>query len=84
MQSLWAVHIQAFYQNLWAAECDTWETLCLLRRAAQEGDRKGFDHQICPPRRGKTPRSLKTLPHLQSFMTAWDELVQDVEADSRR
>lgn len=47
-------------------------------RGAQQGDRKGSDHQICPPLRGKTPflsEHTKTLPHLQSFMTAWDELV---------
>lgn len=54
--------------------------LCLLRRE-REGLNKetGKDLIIrCPPLRGKTPflsEHMKTLPHLQSFMTAWDELV---------
>lgn len=55
------------------------------RRAVRRRERlneetgKGFDHQICLPWRGNTPRSLNTLPRLQSFMTAWDEPVQDVQ-----
>lgn len=47
-----------------------------MREALLSGDRKGCDHQICPPRRGKTPCPPNT--RLKPFMTVWVELVQEL------
>lgn len=78
VSSRWAAHMWAFRENWWVAACDTWLTwgtekcpLCLLRRGTQPGDRKGFDHQICPPWREKTPSSVNTLRHSLVSSVLW-------------
>ena len=45
--------------------------LCLLHRGAHHGDRKGFDHQIWAPWRGKTPCSTNTQGHFLICSLLW-------------
>lgn len=64
-------HVKLVTSRAWHIAEMTLETekylpLFLLLRGevgAQVGDRKGLDHQICPPQGGKTPCSLNTWRH---------------------